>query len=248
MYTTHVLQATVGLAGLNFAVTVANVAATKKLAVKLEDSAAKVSNLELAVAGCNRTIDELNNSVCQLEIDSEMHRQRGVYLQGALEHNTSLLKTTLAEQQHYKATQDVLVANQRSLIAKMQKNSARQWGLVDCGFGLVSYLIVNSPFVNIPIQITFATLPFPHRRGRVWTRQAAKLALMLTLIKKLHKAVVGDDEDAGTSAHAVLWNMAQTLLRLILFMRRQVAGKGGNGLKKKTGEKEEFTRMIDLDL
>lgn len=80
IYIIVLLQATVGLAGLNFAVTVANVAATKKLAVKLEASATKVSDLELAVVGCNRTIDDLNDSVCQLEIDSEMHRERGVYV------------------------------------------------------------------------------------------------------------------------------------------------------------------------
>jgi len=161
-------------------------------------------------------------------------------LQGALEHNTSLLKTTLAEQQHYKATQDILVANQRSVIAKMHETSERQWGLVDSGFGLVSYLIVNSAIVNMPMQIVFGMLPFPHRRGRVWSKQAAKLALILTLTKKLHKAVVGDDEGAGASAHVVLWNMTQALLRLILYMRR--------GITKKKKEEREFTRMIDLDL
>ena len=54
-----------------------------------------------------------------------MHKERGVYLKDALEHNTSLLKTTLVEQQQYKATQDMLVANQRAVIAKMQETSDR---------------------------------------------------------------------------------------------------------------------------
>ena len=129
---------------------------------------------------------------------------------------------------------------------------SRQWGLVDSGFSLVSYLIVNSAMVNMPMHVAFAALPFPHRRGRVWSRQATKLALILLLTKKLHKAVVGDDEGAGASAHVVLWNMTQTLLRLILYMRRQATGRG---IKKDTASKKakdakggEFAQMINLNL
>jgi hypothetical protein len=63
----------------------------------------------LKVIDLNRTIDDLNDSVVQLEIDNEVHKERGTYLQEALHHNTSLLKTTLIEQQQYKAQQDLLM-------------------------------------------------------------------------------------------------------------------------------------------
>jgi hypothetical protein len=77
----------------------------------------------------------------------------------------------------------------------------------DTGFGLLSYFAVNTALCDIPLRMVLSLVP--SAKGRVWSRQATKIGLMVGLVKLLHRRVLGNSEGGGADASVVLWNMVR---------------------------------------
>eukprot|EP00041_Stephanoeca_diplocostata_P004763 m.49920 g.49920 ORF g.49920 m.49920 type:complete len:337 (+) comp15345_c0_seq1:110-1120(+) len=176
-------QANIRMSGMTYALTLANVCATKRLQAQVQQDRAVVKQLETEIEDYSLTIDSLNTSIAHLEEETGMYKKQTDDLKDALEHNTGLLKKSLQQQREDKIAHDLALARQLSQINKILHGKIRHDAVIDAILGIFSVCLANTTLIDGPIQ--FALLLIPKRRLRMWLHQFLKATTALGMLRYL---------------------------------------------------------------
>ncbi|RDD40131.1 hypothetical protein TrispH2_007965 [Trichoplax sp. H2] len=176
-YQDEVNKATATLSRLNYLVNLANLSKNQNVEESLRQGYKALSTMQSKISQQASSISHINQDINRIDCEVQNHDKVSQEMRQAIAAQEQTLKNTVNKIQKELHEHKILVAKQQKLEKELLQKKIRQDFMVDGSLTASAIFLVNSFFVDFPLNVALSVINA--RKTRIWLRNAIKIIIVL---------------------------------------------------------------------